>query len=328
MLNKLVTETAEKILDDCHHIPEGTALALANLPESETFDLIFAANKIRQRFKGDKVFACAITNAKSGKCSENCAYCAQSKFHKTNIQTYTLMSEEELVSRAEQMAAEGATEYSMVTSGYMLTESEIDRVCRATRTIREKTDLTVCASLGELTESMAKSLKAAGVTNYHHNLETARSHFDKICTTHPYDEDIDTVRFARAAGLVVCSGGIMGLGESWAQRVELAMDLRELAVDAIPLNFLNPVKGTRLEDSPLVSPMEALKCIALFRFINPSTDITICGGREVTLQDYQSWVFTAGANGLMAGNYLTTGGRETAMDMAMIRQMGLTICKK
>ena len=221
------------------------------------------------------------------------------------------------------MSEAGATKYSMVTSGFMLTDKDMETISRAAEAISRETGLQVCASLGELTESMAQQLKDSGVTTYHHNLETARSYFDRICTTHDYEEDIETVRFAGEAGMKTCCGGIMGLGESWKQRVELAFTVRELDVDIIPLNFLNPIPGTRLENQPLLQPMDALRSIALFRFINPKKDITICGGREVTLRDYQSWVFIAGANGLMTGDYLTTQGRNIPMDMEMIREMGL-----
>ena len=174
-----------------------------------------------------------------------------------------------------------------------------------------------------LTESMARRLKEGGIVVYHHNLETARSFFDQVCTTHPSEDDVETVKMAKAAGLKVCSGGILGLGESWEQRVELAITLRDLDADSIPINFLNPIAGTRMAERPLLLPMEALKCIALFRLINPRKDITICGGREVTLRDLQSWIFAAGANGMLVGNYLTTQGRDIKADMEMIRDLGL-----
>jgi biotin synthase len=177
--------------------------------------------------------------------------------------------------------------------------------------------------LGILAEPTLRELKESGITTYHHNLETAGSYFDQICTTHAYDEDIETVRLAQSAGLSVCSGGIFGLGETWGQRVELAFTLRELNVDSIPINFLNPIPGTRMESRLLLTPMEALKCIALVRLVNPEKDITICGGREVTLRDCQSWFFIAGANGLMVGNYFTTQGRSITMDMDLIREMEL-----
>jgi biotin synthase len=163
------------------------------------------------------------------------------------------------------------------------------------------------------------------MTRYHHNLETARSHFDQICTTHSYDEDIETIHTAADNGFQVCSGGIFGLGESWAQRVELAFTLRDLPVNTLPVNFLNPVTGTRLEHLPLVPALDALLCIAILRLVNPDKNITVCGGREITLMDAQNRLFTAGANGLMIGNYLTTSGRDQAMDIAMIRDAGLSI---
>lgn len=286
-------------------------------------DFITCADRIRNHYKGNRVFTCAIINAKSGRCSEDCAFCAQSSHHKTGVQIYPLKSEEELMGYAMRMHEVGASNYSMVTSGYALTDSEMTRVTHVASNVNAKTGLKVCASLGMLNESTARHLRANGVRRYHHNLETARSHFDQICTTHDYEEDLETVRIAKAAGLEVCSGCIMGLGESWEQRVELAMTLRVLNVDSIPLNFLNPIAGTRMEKWPLLTPMEALRCIALFRFIHPQRDIPICGGREVTLKDFQSWVFMAGANGLMIGDYLTTKGRSTAMDLEMIHAMGL-----
>lgn len=290
-------------------------------------DLIMCANKIREKFKDSRVFTCSIVNAKSGSCSQNCAFCAQSAYHKTGVKTYPMLSEEELVETAKEMQQAGATKYSFVTSGLAPDDKGLNTIGRATEKILRETELGVCASLGMLTPARAQQLKDMGITTYHHNLETARSFFDQICTTHDYEDDIETVKTAKAAGLKICSGGILGMGESWQQRVELAFTLKELEVDCIPINFLNPIPGTRLENRPLLSPMEALKSVALFRLINPTKDITICGGREVTLKDYQSWIFPAGANGFITGNYLTTHGRSAEMDMEMIRDMGLTIQK-
>ncbi len=325
MFHSWVLSITERLLKD----PTGSvsyqeACQLAELSGKDAIDLIVCADRIRRQFKKDRVFTCAIINAKSGRCSQDCAFCAQSSHHNTGVGVYPFLSEEEILRYALEMHAAGARKFSMVTSGYMLNDQEMDRVCRSARAIREQTGLEICGSLGMLTLPMARKLVENGVTTYHHNLETARSYFDRICTTHAYEEDIQCVKLARAGGLKVCSGGILGLGESWDQRVELAFTLKELDVDCIPLNFLNPIPGTRLGDRPLMEPFEALKSIALFRFVNPGKDITICGGREVTLQDYQSWVFMAGANGLMLGNYLTTAGRKPEQDTDMIRQMGLT----
>jgi biotin synthase len=325
MFNKKLIEITEKIINRRGTISYEEACELARLPGSETIDLLFCAHKIKERFKKNNTILCSIINAKAGFCTEDCAFCAQSSHHKTAIKTYELMQEEDMVQNAVQFKKNGATRFSMVTSGYMLTDAEIDTICRSTDAIVRKTDLTVCASLGMLTEFRARRLKEGGTSVYHHNLETARSFFDQVCTTHDYDEDIETVKLAKSSGLKVCSGGILGLGETWEQRVELACTLRELDVDGIPLNFLNPIAGTKMEKRPLLGPFEALKCIALFRFINPEKDILICGGREVTLRDYQSWIMLAGANGFMIGNYLTTQGRNVTMDMDMLEdyQKGL-----
>ena len=319
MLNKKIIEIAEKIINRREAISYEDACELAHLPQSETIDLLFSAHKIKKRFKNNNTILCSIVNAKSGFCSEDCAFCAQSSHHKTEIKTYDLMQEEEMIQNAMQFKKNGATRYSMVTSGYMLTDKDIDTICRSTEAIVQKTDLTVCASLGMLTQSRARRLKEGGTSVYHHNLETARSFFDQVCTTHDYDEDIETVKLAKSSGMKACSGGILGLGETWEQRVELAFTLKDLDVDGIPINFLNPIAGTKMADRPLLAPFDALKCIALFRCINPDKDILICGGREVTLRDYQSWIMFAGASGFMIGNYLTTQGRNITMDMDMLK---------
>lgn len=323
MFNQVFIHLAEKIIHGQDEISQDEAHQLAAADEDETMDLIACAGKIRRQFMPTAVFKCAIINAKSGKCPEDCAFCAQSAHHSTHAQTYDLLSAEKLEATGLKMAAAGATNYSVVTSGTALTEEEIDTVCRVAQRLKAKTDLTLCASVGLLTREGARKLKAAGISRYHHNLETARSHFEAICSTHDYDDDIETVKAAQAAGLAVCSGGIFGMGETWAQRVELAFTLKELDVNSVPINFLNPIPGTRLENRPLLPPLEALKVIALYRFIFPRKDITICGGRETTLKDFQSWVFAAGANGLMVGNYLTTQGRDLEADMEMIATQGL-----
>ncbi len=326
MFDSMLLGLAERTLkDNGFRISYEEGCRLAALPDTETTALMACADAIRRKYKGNSVFACSITNAKSGLCTENCAFCAQSAHHETGIEPHPLLTEEEMVSDALKLHASGASEFSLVTSGYTLTDQELETIGRAVGAIKQKTGLKLCSSLGVLSESQARRLKESGVSSYHHNLETARSFFDHVCTTHDYEDDVQTVKTAKAAGLRTCCGGILGLGESWEQRVELAVTLRDLDVDSIPLNFLNPIPGTRMGERPLLSPWEALKCIALFRFINPRKDITICGGREVTLRDLQSWIFTAGANGLLVGNYLTTSGRDIKADMDMIRDLGLTV---
>lgn len=300
------------------------ALRLVHPDTRDMAALLHAADTRRRNNKANEVFLCSILNARSGRCSENCAFCSQSSFHDTQIPIYPLLSAHDMVDKAVSMEKQGATHYSIVTSGHSLGDADIDTICRAVESIRHLTKLTVCGSLGMLSEESARRLMSSGMTRYHHNLETARSHFPNICTTHSYDEDIDTIRTAAANGFKVCSGGIFGLGESWEQRVELCFTLKDLPVDTVPINFLNPVKGTRLEHMPLLSPMDALACIALVRLTHPRRGVTVCGGREVTLRDFQSWVYLAGADGLMIGNYLTTSGRDAAMDIAMTRDAGLT----
>lgn len=323
MFNSKLFEITEKLINQTGYaVSYNDACEIAEMDSEHNSDLFICADKIRKHFKKDRVFLCSIINGKSGKCSQDCSFCAQSSFHDTQIETYPLMSVEELTQKAFLMEQSGATHFSIVTSGHSLSDEEISTICEAVKIIKKKTKLTVCGSLGMLSASKAKKLIASGMTRYHHNLETARSHFDKICTTHTYDEDIETINTAVANGFKVCSGGIFGLGESWKQRVELAFTIKKLQVDTIPVNFLNPSKGTRLENMPLMTTMDALKCIALFRIINPEKSITICGGREVTLKDFQSWIFKAGANGLMIGNYLTTSGRNMDMDIEMTKDAG------
>ena len=326
MYNNKLSEITENIINKSgYSISRADAEMLAEPGVFETSELLFFADIIRRQYKKNTVFLCSILNAKSGKCSQDCAFCAQSSFHETQIETYPLLTKDDLVKKALEMHQAGATHYSIVTSGHSLTDDEIDQIGIAVKTIKEKTDLTICGSLGMLSEKSAKKLIESGMTRYHHNLETAESHFKNICTTHEYQEDIDTINLAVKHGFQVCSGGIFGLGESWKQRVELAFTLKDLDIDTIPVNFLNPVAGTRMENMELMSPMDALKTIALMRFINPEKSITICGGREVTLKDFQSWVFSAGSNGLMIGNYLTTSGRDMASDMEMVKALGLDI---
>jgi len=319
MYNKSIVRLTDKILEDKNaSVSEKDAKKLASFTGTDLLDMIFGAHKITSAYVNSDIFKCTIINAKSGLCSQDCAFCAQSAHHQTQIVTYPLLSKKEMLENACEMEKYGATNFSMVTSGHRLTNREIETICETTREIKNKTGLTVCCSVGALSKTQAKNLKNSGITNYHHNLESAESYFPQICTTHSYEEDIETLTIASDAGLNACAGCIFGLGESWEQRIELAFALKKLNINRIPLNFLNPIPGTKLEKRQLLNPMEALKCIALYRYIHPHTDITICGGREPTLKDYQSWIFLAGANGVMIGNYLTTHGRDIQMDFDMI----------
>ena len=304
-------------------ISSAEALELAELPASETLDLLTVASLVRARCKPDAAFTCGIINAKSGRCPENCAFCAQSAHYSTGAAVYPLIDEQELLRRAETLHRAGALRFGIVSSGTAPNDADLDRLCAAAARITREVGIRLCGSLGQLTREKAERLRQAGFTSYHHNLETASSHFSSICTTHAYAEDMETVRVAQAAGLRVCCGGILGLGENWTQRVELAETLRALNVDSIPLNFLNPIPGTPLAGRSPLAPAEALRCISLFRLMHPSRDILVCGGRTRTLGAWQSWLFLAGANGLRTGDYLTTTGSSFDADTAMMETLGL-----
>lgn len=307
-------------------LSEEQALVLAHLGQDDLPALFTAAGRIRQHAFGRQISLCAIVNAKSGRCPEDCAFCAQSAHHRTAAAIYPLLEEEELMTAARAAAACGAGCYGIVTSGSGIRAGEeLDRICRVIRRIVEEGVIAPGASLGTLDREAVQALQAAGLVTYHHNLETSRSFFPQICSTHDYDADIATVRLAKQVGLRVCSGGLFGLGESMAQRVELALTLRELEVDSVPINFLDPVPGTPLERATELTPLECLHIVALYRFILPDRHITVCGGREKNLRELQAWLFQAGASGVMTGNYLTKEGRQPAADRQMIADLGLSV---
>ena len=276
------------------------------------------AHHLKELSYGDTAQLCSIINAKSGRCMENCAFCAQSAHHQSSPPVYPLKSREEILEGARIAQEEGSHCYGIVTSGTQPEfGAEFETVLSAIAEIRERFDVEPSASLGLLTKELASSLAEAGCITYHHNLETARSFFPEICNTHDYDEDVNTVKVAKAAGMKVCCGGIFGLGESDIQRVELALTLRELDIDSVPLNFLNPIAGTPLENHQSISAMDCARAITMFRYFLPKKPISVCGGRETNLRELQSWIFMAGASGTMIGNYLTTTGRNRDIDLQM-----------
>ncbi len=300
------------------------ALTLYRMGMETPFALMAAASEIREAFKGKRINLCGIINAKSGRCPENCKFCAQSVHYETDAPVYDMVSRAEIVGAAKRMLRGGAHMFGIITSGTRIaSEEEWEGIYQAVAEIKAA-GIKPCVSLGLLDAERAGALKAAGLYRYHHNLETAASFFDNICSTHEYREDIDTVLAAKAAGLAVCSGGIIGLGESMEQRIELAMTLKGLDVDSVPVNILNPRPGTPLADTPALHPIEILVTIALFRFILPDKDIKLCGGKETNLRQLLPLGIVAGANSLMTGDYLTTPGRETSEDMEMIEDLGLT----
>lgn len=304
------------------------SLKLIRTDDDHTFELLAAAGKIRQKYFGNKVKLCAIINAKSGKCSENCSFCGQSAHHKTKIKTYPLLSSDEILTAAK--TAEKvmqATCFSIVTSGKsVFSEKENESIGDAIGKISAGTNLNRCVSAGTLSLPQVKALKARGLKRLHHNLEAAESFFDKICTTHSYAERLKTIKDAKEAGVEVCSGGIFGLGESLEQRVELALTLRELGVVSVPINILNPIAGTPAgKNYKPMPPLEVLRLIATYRFILPKVDIGVFGGREISLRGLQPLMFIAGANVTLIGDYLTTRGQPPEKDLQMINDLGLEI---
>jgi len=318
---------AQEVIDGNAISPE-QALEFIRTSDENTFSLLAAANFIRKTFKGNKIKLCAIVNAKSGKCSENCSFCAQSAHHKTKIQTHPLLSKQEIAQAAK--TAEKimqATCFSIVTSGKATkSEQELETISAALQSINNDTDLNRCVSIGTLTLESIQKLKDSGLKRLHHNLESAESFFDQICTTHAYEERLATIKLAKQAGLEVCSGGIFGLGESLEQRVELGLTLRELEVESVPINILNPVIGTpAAENHQPMTPLEVLRLVATYRFILPQADIGVFGGREQALKHLQPLMFMAGANVTLVGDYLTTKGQAPEKDLQMIKDLGLEI---
>ncbi|MBJ6800918.1 biotin synthase BioB [Geomonas propionica] len=322
-MEKIIAEIAERIIAG-GSITQEEATQLSGAEGSQLYDLFRAASRVKEHFVGNEVHLCSIINAKSGRCAENCAFCAQSAHHTTDAPVYPLVQEDQMVECAKTAETNGSACFGIITSGTTVKGQELEQILAALRRIRKETTILPSCSLGIIDEETARKLKDAGMDTYHHNLETAESFFPNICTTHEYREDVDTVRAVKKAGVKVCSGGIFGMGESAAQRVEMAFTLKELGVDSVPMNFLNPIEGTRLEGARNITAQECLKTIAIYRLILPQKRITICGGREKNLRDLQSWIFFAGANGTMIGNYLTTAGRNVDTDLTMFSDLGLT----
>lgn len=319
----LIFSLGKKVLDGGQLTLE-EALQLTQIHEDDIPILLGIANKVRIKFTGNQVDTCEIVNARSGGCSENCKFCAQSAHHKVEFERYPLMPEDQILDAAKAAESHGAYRFCVVTAGCgMKADSDFVKLTDAIKRIGRETNLERCCSLGILEPEHVKALKKAGITRYHHNLETSKSYFDQICTTHTYDERVNTIKHIKAEGLEVCSGGIIGLGESWENRIELAFALKELDVDSVPINVLNPVKGTALEDRLPLKPMEVLQTFAIFRLILPTKILRYAGGREKALGELVPLGFLSGINGMLIGNYLTTNGRGANRDIDTIRELGL-----
>ena len=318
----MIIEYAEKVLKG-GEISREEAIELINVPDQDTMLLLAMADRIRQRFNGDEVDVCAIVNARSGRCPENCKFCAQSAHYHTGVTEYPLLSVEELVEAAKKAKAAGAVRFSIVTSGRGQSKADdFENILQALTRIKKEVGIEICTSLGILTPEQANKLKEVGVTRYHANIETAPSHFPDICSTHSYEDKMSTIQAAKDAGIRVCSGGILGLNETPEQRVEMAFELKRLNIDSIPLNLLNQIEGTPFENNKSLTALEILRAFAVFRFILPKALIRTAGGREVNLRDLQALALNGGMNGIMVGGYLTTGGRRPEDDKTMLKDLG------
>jgi biotin synthase len=288
-------------------------------------DLFAAANTVREHFRGTTLDICSIVNAKSGACGEDCAFCAQSAHHTTGAPVYPLISVDQIAKAAENARKNGAKRFCIVTSGRGIDSAEdLENIARGIKQVKD-IGLSPCATLGTLNRDQLVCLKDAGLNRYHHNIETSREYFPKICTTHTFDDRVDLLRSGRSLGLSLCSGGILGMGESMDDRISMAFSLRELNVDSVPINFLMPIKGTPLENVKAIPPLEALHSIALFRMVLPEKEVRVCGGRGSALHTLHPLIFTAGADGFLIGNYLTTTGLDPKDDLLMVRDLGFTV---
>jgi biotin synthase len=323
-MRKEIQKIGEKALEG-ENVGMKEVLPLLRAKGPDILDLAAVANRVREEFNGNEIDLCSLLNVKSGGCSENCAFCAQSGHYKTEAPVYPLLDMDRIVEEAREAQKKGTGRFCLITSGRELKDKEFETILSALDRIRKETALDLDCSLGTLSADRAEALNKVGVTRYNHNLETAESHFSKICTTHSFQDRVQTIAVLKDRGFSVCCGGIVGLGESPQQRLELAFSLRQLGIDCIPFNILNPRPGTPLEHSESVPPMEVIKTIALFRLILPKGTIKIAGGRETNLRDLQSLALLAGANGLILGNYLTTLGRSAEDDLTMIKDLGFNI---
>ena len=292
---------------------------------ADIYDLMAWANRIREHYRGNRIHLCSIVNAKAGACPEDCKFCAQSAFYDTTSPRSGFVDAEPVATAAEEAARNGVNAVGLVAAWKGLNEGPmLDEVCSRFRQLSQGGRVRADASLGLIkSQRVAERLKEAGVACYNHNLETSRRFFPNVCTTHSFEDRLQTIGHLQQAGIKICSGGIIGMGETRQDRCELALSLQSIQADFVPMNFLNPIPGTPFEKLPPLAPLEILKTIACFRMILPRQDIMIAGGRAVNLRDLQPLVFMAGASALMVGNYLTTCGQPVEKDLQMLKDLGL-----
>lgn len=317
-----ISELKEKVLNG-EQITREEAIQLYN--EAPLDELCQAADEIRKKMSGNGFDICTIINGKCGKCSEDCKYCAQSAHYNTSLtESYPLLDTETLLKEAKYNAQKGVLRYSIVTSGKRLSTKEVEKLCESIKIIKKEVSIEICVSLGLLGEDDFKKLHAAGASRVHCNLESSERYFKEICTTHTYGEKIETLKAAQRAGMSVCSGGIMGLGEDAEDRIDMVLTARELGVKSIPVNFLNPIPGTPFEKNQPLTREEARRCVAVFRFLIPDGSIRLAGGRGL-LGDKGKSCFESGSNAAISGDMLTTAGITIETDMQMLGELGFQV---
>jgi biotin synthase len=316
---------AQQVLDG-NPISADDARGIVRSSDDDLLPLLGAAFQIRQKFHGRDVRLHVLQNAKSGKCPEDCAFCSQSSRYDTGIDQYRMQTVEELVEGARRAHAMGAVKYCMVTATRGPSARDLDTICEAVRQIKAEMNINVCTSLGLLKDGQAEQLAEAGVTRFNHNLESSKRFYPELCGTHTWDDRVATVKRARAAGLEACCGGIMGMGETEEDRISLAFELQALEVESIPVNFLDPRPGTPMGHHERLAPMDCLRLLAMFRFVNPSRDIRVAGGREVNLRHLQALSLWP-ANSIFVNGYLTTGGAGYEADVKMISDAGFRVAE-
>lgn len=298
--------------------------ALDIMNELPTDGLCMIANRLRQHFHGNHFDTCSIINARSGRCSENCKWCSQSVFHKTDIDTYPLVSTQATVDLARHNQSKGVKRFSIVTSGRTVSKTETAKIVDMLKALREETNMAICASLGLLDKDQLIEMYDAGLGRYHCNLETAPSYFNELCTTHTTQEKIRTIKWAQELGMAICSGGIIGMGETMEHRIELALKLRELNVDSMPFNVLNPIKGTALEGAEPLSDDEILRSAAIFKIIHPTATVRLAGG-QILIKHLKERLLRGGVSAAIVGDMLTTTGQDIETDKALFKKAGFEI---
>ena len=313
----------ERVIDG-YRIKREDSELIELLKSAELEELLKGADIVREKYSGDRIDLCSIIAGKSGNCGENCKFCAQSAFNHTSCDVHPLLDYDEIYKVARSNEEEGVNRFAIVNSGRGPSDEDFEKLIRIYKRLSEELNISLCASLGFLTQEQFDRLYAAGVRRYHNNIETSRGYFDKICTSHSFDDKVENIKRAKKAGLEVCSGGIIGMGEDIDDRIEMAFDLQELEISSIPINTLIPIKGTMLEGVKQLTEAEILRTVAIFRYINPEADIRLAAGRGL-MENEGEKAFVGGANSAITGNMLTTSGATIRSDMVLVKSMGRTV---